>query len=235
MWPDDLIEFDGNCQFDMLPNCATLILPRANSCRQRHLFQFAKYSIFEMAGPNVLVILAEGAEEMETVISVDVLRRASAKVTVAGLSGNGEVTCSRQVVIKPDCSLEEALKQRPFKAVLLPGGLKGAEHLASSELVGRILKEQEDQGRIIAAICAAPTALKKHGIGKGKKITSYPSTKSVMDADSIYQYLEDRVVVDGNIITSRGPGTAFEFALTVAKQLGLGDKVPELKKGMLLQ
>ena len=99
------------------------------------------------------------------------------------------------MVIVPDASLDEAQAQAPFDAVLLPGGLKGSEALFNSKAVGDVLKKHEGNGSIIAAICAAPTALKNHGIFLGKTVTSYPSVKDKLEGS--YKYSEDRVVVDG--------------------------------------
>ena len=132
------------------------------------------------AAKKALVILAPGAEEMETVISVDVLRRAKIDVTLAGLDGNEPVECSRSVKIVPDVSLEEAIEKRgPFDVVLLPGGLGGAGRLSESPKVKEILKKQEADGQFIAAVCAAPSALVSHGVGAGKTITSHPVVKEV--------------------------------------------------------
>ncbi|KAB7497834.1 Protein deglycase DJ-1zDJ-1 [Armadillidium nasatum] len=182
---------------------------------------------------SALVILAEGAEEMEAVISIDVLRRGGICVTVAGLSGNSPVKCSRSVVIQPDKSLDDALKDGPFDVIVLPGGLKGAENLAASKTVGKILKEQEESERLIAAICAAPAiALTAHGIGEGKPVTGYPSMKDKFP--SSYSYQEQPVVVDGNLITSQGPGTAFAFALAIIEKLLGEEKSRATAKPMLL-
>ncbi|XP_037813981.1 protein dj-1beta-like [Lucilia sericata] len=189
--------------------------------------------IIEKMSKTALIILAPGAEEMEFVISADVLRRAGVKVTVAGLSGTEPVKCSRDVVILPDTSLE-ASKSNKYDVVILPGGLGGSKAMAESAVVGEILKQQESEGRIVAAICAAPTALAAHSICQGKSLTSYPSVKSQLE--TIYKYIDDQTVVqDGNLITSRGPGTAFEFGLKIAEVLAGSDKAAEVAKGMLLK
>ena len=152
---------------------------------------------------TALVLAATGSEEMELVITGEVLRRAGIDVTIAGLEGSGPITCSRKVVIVPDKSLDE-VKSAQFDIVILPGGLGGAEAFAASAVVGDLLKKQESSGGWIGAICAAPIALKSHGIGLKKRITSWPG-KEVELADS-YSYQQDRVVVDGKLITSRSPG-----------------------------
>ncbi|GAU94898.1 hypothetical protein RvY_06597 [Ramazzottius varieornatus] len=188
-----------------------------------------------MSDKKALVILAEGAEEMETVISVDVLRRAGIKVTVAGLTGSDLVKCSRDVLIKPDTSLEAAWNSSnvSYDIVVLPGGNIGAENLRNSSLVRKVLEDQVKKQGWIAAICAGPTALKAHGIAKGASITSHPSTKDQLTSD--YNYTENRVEKDGKIITSRGPGSTFEFALRIVEELLGKDKVDEIRKPMLLQ
>uniref|UniRef100_A0AC11DXM6 Parkinsonism associated deglycase n=1 Tax=Ovis aries TaxID=9940 RepID=A0AC11DXM6_SHEEP len=133
-----------------------------------------------MASKRALVILAKGAEEMETVIPVDVMRRAGIKVTVAGLAGKDPVQCSRDVVICPDASLEDARKEGPYDVVVLPGGNLGAQNLSESAAVKEILKEQEKRKGLIAAICAGPTALLAHEIGFGSKVTTHPLAKDKM-------------------------------------------------------
>lgn len=180
---------------------------------------------------RVLVLLASGAEEMETVIAVDVLRRAGMEVTVAGVQGTGAVTCSRQVRLLPDVALEAA--QGPFDVVLLPGGAQGAEALAASPAVMALLREQEKAGRYIAAICAAPIALVAAGVGKGLALTAHPSVKARVEAHGPYS--EERVVRSGKIITSRGPGTSFEFALAIIDTLLGADAVRKVTAPMLLK
>ncbi|KAM4646953.1 Parkinson disease protein 7 isoform 2-T5 [Amazona ochrocephala] len=133
-----------------------------------------------MASKRALVILAKGAEEMETVIPTDVMRRAGIKVTVAGLAGKEPVQCSRDVFICPDASLEDARKEGPYDVVVLPGGNLGAQNLSESPAVKEILKDQESRKGLIAAICAGPTALLAHGIGFGSKVTTHPLAKDKM-------------------------------------------------------
>ncbi|XP_075988911.1 protein dj-1beta-like [Anticarsia gemmatalis] len=184
---------------------------------------------------SALVILAQGAEEMETVITVDMLRRAGVTVTMAGLDGDAPVLCSRQITLVPDKSLSDALAASPqYDAVILPGGLEGSDRLSKSEVVGTLLKEHEKSGKIVAAICAAPTAFVAHGVAINKKVTSYPTTKDKIPADK-YTYVEgERVVVDGNIVTSRGPGTAYWFGLTLIELLAGKEKSDQVEKGMII-
>jgi len=180
---------------------------------------------------RVLVILVSGAEEMEAVITVDVLRRAGIEVVFAGLQGTDVVTCSRQVKLLPDIAVDDV--QGTFDAVVLPGGMPGSETLAASPKVQELLREQEKAGRCIAAICAAPIALVAAGVGKGQTLTSHPSVKDRMVAHGTYS--EDRVVRSGQVITSRGPGTAFEFALAIVEELLDRDTARKVAAPMLLK
>ncbi|XP_069774727.1 Parkinson disease protein 7 homolog [Narcine bancroftii] len=186
-----------------------------------------------MAGKRVLLILAKGAEEMEVVIPTDLMRRAGITVTVAGLTGSDSVTCSRDVVICPDSSLQDAVKQGPYDAIVLPGGNLGAQNLSESPAVREVLKAQEARNGLIAAICAGPTALLAHGVGYGRKVTTHPLAKDKMMNQGNYTYSEARVEIDENIITSRGPGTSFEFGLAIVEKL-LGKEVAEKVKAPLV-
>lgn len=180
---------------------------------------------------TAIVLIADGTEEMETVITVDVLRRAGIAVTIAGLANAKCVKCSRDVKICVDANFADAIKDQKYDAVILPGGLGGSKTFASSAEVGKLLQEQEKENRLIAAICAAPTALKAHGIGKGKQITSYPAMKNQLSDE--YKYLEDKVVTDGNLITSRGPATAFVFGLAIIEKLLNKEAANTVAKGIL--
>lgn len=154
------------------------------------------------------------------------------EVTIAGVEDAGDVLCSRNVVIKAEKPLSE-VKDQTFDVVVLPGGLGGSKAMAGSALVGDIVRRQFESGRLVAAICAAPTVLQTFKIALGKSITSYPAFKSQLEGD--FKYVSgEKVVVDGNLLTSQGPGTAFDFALKIAEVLVGADKVKEVAKGLLL-
>ncbi|XP_053988160.1 protein dj-1beta-like [Hylaeus anthracinus] len=189
----------------------------------------AKHTV-DMAKKTAILLIADGSEEMEAVITADVLRRAGIDVTLAGLTDAPCIKCSRDVKICADTSLKDAVNQK-YDVVILPGGLGGSKAFASSAEVGKLLQQQEKEDRVIAAICAAPTALKAHGIAKGKQLTSYPSMKDQLTDE--YKYLEDKVVTDGNLITSRGPATAFAFGLAIVEKLLDKDTANNVAKGML--
>jgi len=175
---------------------------------------------------KALVILADGFEEIEAVSIIDILRRAQIQVTVAGLD-KLLITSTRKVKVEADIELEK-IANETFDVIALPGGEPGATNLQNSSLVASVLTKQHNNQGLIAAICAAPKVLDNLGFLKGKRATSFPGVKL---NSSIY--LEDRVVVDGKIITSRGPGTAMEFSYEILAQLGLGDIAQSLKLGML--
>ena len=212
-----------------------MLRPHPLATRISHINSAVRTSRDEsMAEKSALVILATGAEEMETVITVDVLRRAKINVTLAGLEGGDPVICSRGVKLVPDASLEEAVQRGPFDVVVMPGGLGGAKRLAESDKVKRVLEDQEKAGRFIAAVCAAPTALVSHGVAKGRQITSHPSVREVVEKSSDYSYSEARVCRDAAVITSRGPGTCFEFALGIVEALVGAEVAKQVAEPMVL-
>lgn len=166
--------------------------------------------------PTVLVPLAQGCEELEAVTVIDLLRRAGITVVTAGLDRQ-PVRASRGVVLVPDTDLDTALEQ-DFDMVVLPGGLPGADHLDGDPRVRELLRRMADRGRFTAAICAAPKVLASAGLLAGRQATGYPG---VLDALALPDTTvrADPVVTDGKVITSRGPGTAMDFALTLIEQL----------------
>ncbi|XP_027341358.1 protein DJ-1 homolog B isoform X1 [Abrus precatorius] len=166
--------------------------------------------------PKVLVPIANGTEEMEAVIIIDILRRAKAKVVVAAVEDKLEIVASRKVKLAADILLDEAAKLS-YDLIVLPGGLGGAQAFANSETLVSLLKKQRESKRYYGAICASPAlVLEPHGLLKGKKATAFPAMSNKLSDQS---EVENRVVVDGNLITSRGPGTSIEFALAIVEKL----------------
>lgn len=176
---------------------------------------------------SVLVPLAEGCEELEAVTIIDLLRRAGVKVTVAGLAP-GPVKASRGVVLVPDAELE-AVRQREFDMIVLPGGAGGAERLAADPRIQALLREFAAAGRYTAAICAAPKALAAAGLLSGRRATSYPGWLEGVEG---VQQCAEPVVVDGRVVTSRGPGTAMDFALSLIELLVGADKRDEVERAL---
>ena len=166
---------------------------------------------------KALVPLAQGCEEVEAVTIIDLLRRANIEVVSAGLSPD-PVVCSRGVVLIPDTTLDKAARMDDFDVVILPGGLPGADNLADSPLLNEVLAKMAADGKYIAAICAAPRVLAKAGMLEGKKVTAYPGFIEGGNYPSVH-YTGGAVEVDGKIVTSRGPGTAMDFALTLIELL----------------
>jgi protein deglycase len=165
---------------------------------------------------RVLVPLAEGFEEIEAVTIIDLLRRAGIEVVTAGLEP-GAVTGSHGITLQPDAELEEALS-RPYDMIALPGGMPGAARLADDQRLLALLRRLAESDRYTAAICAAPGVLAKAGLLAGKRATSFPGFLTPDNAPDT-EILEDAVVEDGKLITSRGPGTAMDFALALIERL----------------
>lgn len=174
---------------------------------------------------SVLIPLAEGFEELEAVTVIDLLRRAGVEVVTAGLEV-GPVKGSRQTVIAPDATLDGAMA-RDFDMIVLPGGLAGAQHLADDDRVIGLVKRMADGGKFTCAICAAPMVLAKAGVLEGKRATCYPG---VVEGANI---TGEAVVRDGNVITSRGPGTAMDFALALIEALEGKEKRDEVEKSLV--
>ncbi len=170
---------------------------------------------------RVLVPLAQGCEELEAVTIIDLLRRAGITVVTAGLDA-APVTASRGVVLVPDTTLDEALRD-DYDMVVLPGGLPGADHLDQDPRVRALLRTMTDSGKFTAAICAAPKVLASAGLLDGKQATSFPGVIDSLDIPGM-RYSDEAVVQDGKMITSRGPGTAMDFALALIEELMGADK-----------
>ncbi len=164
---------------------------------------------------KVLVPLAPGCEELEAVTTVDILRRAGIEVITAGLVP-GVVRASRGTVLVPDVALDEAMHHE-YDMMVLPGGMPGSEHLKDDARIMALLKRMAAAGHYTAAICAAPMALHAAGLLEGKRVTSFPGVLDEMPGS--HRYVHDAVVVDGKIVTSKGPGTAMDFALTLVELL----------------
>ena len=173
---------------------------------------------------KIAVILADGFEEIEATVPIDVFRRLEFEVVIAGLSKT--VKGSHGIKIQADCLLSE-LKEPDIDAVFLPGGMPGAANLRDSSEVLALVRKVNSKGGIVSAICAAPIALKAAGVIEGKTVTSHPSVKNKLKECNHTGKLTE---TDGNIITGKGPGAAFEFAVKVASALG---KTPEAESLMI--
>ena len=179
---------------------------------------------------RALISLADGVEDIECVTLIDVLRRAEVEVVVASIEGRRMITCARGTRLTADTMLVDVLAQE-FDLIVLPGGMPGAERLAEHEPLAEKVREQAKAGKLFAAICAAPAlALQQYGVLKQRRMTCYPAFS---DRLSGCTFVDQAVVVDGNCITSQGPGTAMEFALTLVEQLQGKGKRREVAEALL--
>ncbi len=177
---------------------------------------------------KVLVPLADGCEELEAVTIIDLLRRAGIEVVTAGLKP-GIVLASRGVQLVPDATLDVAL-QDDYDMVVLPGGMPGASHLKGDARIIALLKKMAAARKYTAAICAAPMVLAEAGILDGKQATCYPGA---LDSWSGVTIRKDPVIKDGTVLTSRGPGTAMDFALALVEALSGAEKRQQVEAALV--
>lgn len=171
--------------------------------------------------PSALIPLAPGCEELEAVTIIDLLRRADFDVVTAGLL-EGPITASRRTVLVPDVLLVD-VADHEFDLIALPGGMPGAQHLAESEVLAGMLARQNEREALIGAICAAPRVLASLGLLAGRRATSFPGALDEFKDES-FDIVDDSVVIDGHVVTSRGPGTAMDFALALIELLAGREK-----------
>ena len=176
---------------------------------------------------TVLVLFADGSEELEAVTIVNILRRAGITVTLAGLSA-GLLRGSRGVLLMPDTTLDEVL-HNDFDMIVLPGGQPGTNNLKADPRVLKLLQRIAQQGNYVAAICAASSVLATAGLLDGKQATSFPG--ALVPFPKVKQQ-NAAIVEDGKLITSRGPGTAMDFALTLVERLAGTAKRQEVEAGL---
>lgn len=160
---------------------------------------------------SALVLLAEGFEEIEAVTIIDVLRRGEVAVTTASL-GTKHVKGSHDIVLEADALLEQTAVE-DFDALVLPGG-PAAKTLREDARAQASIQRAAAAGKLLGAVCAAPTALEVAGVLAGKRATVYPGNQLPSA-----RYVDERVVEDGQIVTSRGPGTTMAFALKLVERL----------------
>ena len=175
---------------------------------------------------KVAVMLADGFEEIEALTVVDIVRRADITCDMVSISGE-EVKGAHGIVTKADKLISDAIKE--YDAIVLPGGMPGAANLRDNNKVIGLVKYFNENNKIVAAICAAPIILGKAEVVEGRNVTSYPGFEDELSKGN---YLEEHVVVDGNIITSRGPATAMLFAYKILELLEC-DKWKNLSEEML--
>eukprot|EP01068_Selenidium_serpulae_P003826 Selendium_serpulae@DN3305_c0_g1_i1.p1 len=189
---------------------------------------------------TVLVPIADGSEEIETAAIIDILSRAGTEVTLASVSADLSCKMSRGFTYTAGKRIAEVANEK-FDMIAIPGGMPGAKNIADNETVTKLLKQQKADGRFIAAICASPAVVLDHHGLLDTKACCYPAPcfelkgskeKPVVDVGKTAAV---RVCVDGKIITSRGPATAIEFALTLVEQLVSKEKRQAIEKDVLFE
>ncbi|MDO7899783.1 DJ-1 family glyoxalase III [Pseudomonas citrulli] len=166
--------------------------------------------------PRVLIAVAEGVDDLQTVTLIDVLRRAQLEVAVASIEGRRMLTCARGTRLTADGMLVDVLVQ-DFDLIVLPGGLIGAQHLAAHQPLQQLLKDQAAAGRFFAAIGEAPAlALQASGVLRQRRMTCLPAVSQQLSGCT---FVDQPVVVDGNCITAQGSAAAVSFALVLVEQL----------------
>ena len=179
---------------------------------------------------KVYIFLANGFEEIEAITVIDILRRAGVTVTVAGAQ-SGPITASRQTKHIPDCTLDD-VRVEDFDMLVLPGGLPGTTHLRQDPRISQIIQTMLVRHCFVAAICAAPTVLADAGVLTERVATSNPSVRAEL-AGKVGRISNERVVVDGLIITSQSAGTAMEFAFKLVEILCGPATAIEVNRGVL--
>lgn len=177
---------------------------------------------------SVLIPLAQGSEDLEAVTVLNILRRAGIEAVSASLDGH-PIRSSRGTMLIPDISLDEALN-RSFDMVVLPGGQPGTNNLQADTRIITLVQRMASTNRYVCAICAAPAILASAGLLDGKRATSFPGA---LDGFPAVLRQAQAIVEDGKLITSRGPGTAMDFALTLAERLVGKTKRDEVEAGLV--
>ena len=170
------------------------------------------------------IFMADGCEEIEGLTVVDIVRRAKMDITMISVNGKREVTSSHGVTFLADAVAEE-VDYGALDGIVLPGGMPGTLHLLDHATVNEVIKKFAGEGKLVAAICAAPSVLGAAGILEGRRATCHPGFEEKLT--------EDAVVVDGNIITSRGMGTAIPFALEIVRYFADDAAVEHIKDGLV--
>lgn len=175
------------------------------------------------------IFMANGCEEIEGLTVVDILRRGGVEVLTISITDCAQVTGSHFVTFRTD-TVKSAVTFSKLDGVVLPGGMPGTLNLGADETVGRVIKEFADSGRLVAAICAAPSVLGAAGLLNGKNAVCHPGFEEKLIGANTS---EDPVMRDGNIITSRGMGTAIPFGLAILEYLKGPEAVEQVRKGLV--
>lgn len=175
------------------------------------------------------IFMADGCEEIEGLTVVDLVRRAGIEIEMISVSGNDTVTGSHKIAFGTDVKKADA-DYASYDGIVLPGGMPGTTHLMEDETVNRVIKEFAQDGKLVAAICAAPSVLGNAGLLEGKSATCYPGVEGKLTGAN---FVTNSVAKDGNIITSRGLGTAIDFAAEIVAYLLDKDAAKSLKESIV--
>jgi len=178
---------------------------------------------------SIFVHLAQGFEEIEAITIIDVLRRSGMEVVTVSVTEDLVVTGAHKIAVKADILFKDA-DYRQAEMIVLPGGMPGAKNLSNHEGLNAQIKKFFDEGKLLGAICAAPLVFGRLGILKGKKAVCYPGFEEYLSGAIIRQ---DPVMVDGNIVTGRGPGVAMQFSYEIVRLLKDEQEVVKLRETML--
>ncbi|KAH0934238.1 hypothetical protein BRARA_C03551 [Brassica rapa] len=234
--PGTTIEFsltliEKLCGKQTAVDVSSILLPRPNPGEEFTFTELNQINWTFEDTPQILVPIAEGSDEIEAISVVDILRRAKANVVIASVSNSLEVVGSHKANLVADVLLDEVL-EKSFDMIMLPGGLNGASRLSRSEKLVNMLKKQAEANKPYGGICASPAyVFEPHGLLKGKKATTHPVVSNRLSDQS---HVDHRVVVDGNLITSRAPGTAMECALAIVEKFYGREKALQLAKATLV-
>lgn len=175
------------------------------------------------------IFMADGCEEIEGLTVVDIVRRAKMEIVMISITGKREVTSSHQVTFLTD-ALAAEVDYDTLDGIVLPGGMPGTLNLQADEMVNKVIRQFAAEGRLVCAICAAPSVLGAAGILEGKCATCHPGFEEKLTGAKVE---EKEVVVDGNVITSRGMGTAIPFALEIVRYFADDETVEQVRKGLV--
>ncbi|CAN6819393.1 hypothetical protein Bca4012_004204 [Brassica carinata] len=234
--PGTTIEFsltliEKLCGKQTAVDVSSILLPRPNPGEEFTFTELNQTNWTFEDTPHILVPIAEGSDEIEAISVVDILRRAKANVVIASVSNSLEVVGSHKANLVADVLLDEVL-EKSFHLIMLPGGLNGASRLSRCEKLVNMLKKQAEANKPYGGICASPAyVFEPHGLLKGKKATTHPVVSNRLSDQS---HVDHRVVVDGNLITSRAPGTAMECALAIVEKFYGREKALQLAKATLV-
>ena len=175
------------------------------------------------------MFLANGCEEVEALAVVDILRRAGVEIDTISITDVAQVTSSRRITFMTDM-VKSSVTFSKYDGIILPGGMPGTLNLQADETVQKVIREFAAEGKMVAAICAAPSVLGQAGLLEGKKATCHPGFEDKLKGA---KWLEQDVVVDGNMITSRGMGTAVPFGLAIVAYLKDDAAAEEVAAGLV--